>query len=100
VRYNWSYNGRYMLPAGTSTRSLFEDRGLKRPSRKALDQAGIILLVAGVVIAMGVSAVRGLATWLQILGLVLGLIFVAVGLWMARTFRNKDPNRPHRPDQD
>jgi type IV secretory pathway VirB2 component (pilin) len=52
-----------------------------------------------VVIAMGVSAVRGLATWVQISGLVLGLILVVVGLAMARTFRTKDPNRPDRPDQ-
>jgi hypothetical protein len=47
---------------------------------------------------MGVSAVRGLAAWVQILGLVLGLLLVVAGLWMARTFRTKDPNRPHKPD--
>jgi type IV secretory pathway VirB2 component (pilin) len=46
-----------------------------------------------VVIAMGVSAVRGLATWVQILGLALGLILVLVGLAMARTFRTKDPDQ-------
>jgi hypothetical protein len=53
-----------------------------------------------VVIAMGVSAVRSLATWLQILGLALGLRLVVVGLAMARTFRAKDPNRPQHPDQE
>jgi hypothetical protein len=62
---------------------------LNRPSHKALDQIGLILLVAGVVIAMGVSAVRGLATWVQILGLVAGLLLVVVGLAMGRTFKSK-----------
>jgi uncharacterized membrane protein len=66
---------------------------LKRPSRKTLDQIGILLLISGVVIAMGVSAVRGLATWVSILGLVLGLILVVVGLAMARTFRSKDSDQ-------
>jgi uncharacterized membrane protein len=66
---------------------------LKRPSRKTLDQIGIILLITGVVIAMGVSAVRGLATWVEILGLVLGLILVVAGLAMARTFRAKDSDQ-------
>jgi len=42
---------------------------------------------------MGVSAVRNLATWVQILGLALGLILVVVGLVMARTFRSKDWDR-------
>jgi hypothetical protein len=50
-----------------------------------------VLLISGVVVAMGVSAVRNLATWVQILGLALGLILVVVGLAMARTFRSKDP---------
>ena len=42
---------------------------------------------------MGVSAVRGLETWVQILGLVLGLLLVVAGLAMARTFRSKDPDQ-------
>jgi hypothetical protein len=46
-----------------------------------------------VVIAMGVSAVRGLETWLQILGLGLGLVLVIVGLAMGRTFRSRGPDR-------
>lgn len=65
----------------------------KRPSRKALDQIGIILLISGVVVAMGVSAVRGLSTWVQILGLGLGIVLVIAGLAMARTFRSKDSDR-------
>jgi hypothetical protein len=73
---------------------------LKKPSRKALDQTGIILLITGVVLAMGVSAVRGLETWMEILGLALGLVLVVAGLWLARTFRNKDPKRPQRPDEE
>ena len=77
-------------------------RSLKRPSRKVLDQIGIILLISGVVVAMGVSALaaRGLKTSVEIIGLVVGLVLVVVGLWLARTFRNKDPNRPHRPDEE
>jgi hypothetical protein len=61
---------------------------------------GIILLVAGVVIAMGVSvgASRGMAGWLEIVGLVVGLVLVVVGLWLARTFRLTDPNRPQKPE--
>jgi hypothetical protein len=48
-----------------------------------------------VVIAMGVSSVRGLATWVEILGLVLGLLLVVLGLAMARAFRStKDQDRP------
>jgi type IV secretory pathway VirB2 component (pilin) len=43
-----------------------------------------------VVIAMGVSAVRGLETWVQILGLVLGLLLVLAGLAMTRAFKSKD----------
>jgi type IV secretory pathway VirB2 component (pilin) len=39
---------------------------------------------------MGISAVRGLSTWVQILGLVLGIVLVIAGLAMARTFRSKD----------
>jgi uncharacterized membrane protein len=75
---------------------------LKQASRKVLDQIGIILLIAGVVIAMGVSAMaaRGLKPWVVITGLVVGLVLVVIGLWLARTFRNKDPNRPHRPDEE
>ena len=67
-----------------------------------LDQIGIILLISGVVVAMGVSvmATHGLQTWVAMTGLVVGLILVVVGLWLARTFRNKDPNRPHRPDEE
>jgi len=65
----------------------------KKPSRKTLDQIGIILLISGVVVAMGVSAVRGLSTWVQILGLALGIVLVIVGLAMARTFRSKDSDR-------
>ena len=73
---------------------------MNSPSRKVLDQIGIILLISGVVIAMGVSAMaaRGLKTSVEIIGLVVGLVLVVVGLWLARTFRNKDPNRPHRSD--
>ena len=74
---------------------------MKQLSRKTLDQIGIILLIAGVVVGMGVSmgASRGMATWLIVTGLVIGLLLVAVGLWMARTFRTTDPKRPHKPDQ-
>jgi uncharacterized membrane protein len=73
---------------------------LKKPSRKVLDQIGIILLIAGVVIAMGVSAMasRGLKIWISIVCLVIGLLLVVVGLWLARTFRKADPDRPHRQD--
>ena len=73
---------------------------MKASTRKLLDQIGIILLIAGVVMAMGVSALaaKGLATWAQVTGLVVGLAFAAVGLWMARTFRTADPKRPHRSD--
>jgi type IV secretory pathway VirB2 component (pilin) len=46
-----------------------------------------------VVVAMGVSAVRGLSTWVQFLGLALGIVLVIVGLAMARTFRSKDSDR-------
>jgi hypothetical protein len=67
---------------------------LNKPSRKTLDQTGIILIISGVVIAMGVSSVRGLATWVEILGLVLGILIVILGLAIGRTFRSKDP-----PDQ-
>ncbi len=63
---------------------------MKRPSRKTLDQVGIVLLISGVVIAMGISVVWGLETWVQILGLVLGLILVGLGLAVGRTFRSKD----------
>ena len=51
---------------------------------------------------MGVSvgATRGMATWVEIVGLVIGLVLVVVGLWMARTFRNADPKRPHKPDEE
>ena len=75
---------------------------MKQPSRKVLDQVGIVMLIAGVVVAMGVSvmATHGLQTWVEITGLVVGLVLVVVGLWLARTFRNKDPNRPHRPDEE
>ena len=67
-----------------------------------LDSIGIILLVAGVVIAMGVSvmASHGLKTWISITCLVIGLILVVAGLWLARTFRKADPNRPHRQDRE
>jgi len=73
---------------------------VNKPSRKALDQIGIILLVCGVVVGMGVSvgATRGMAMWLEIVGLVIGLILVVAGLWMARAFRNADPKRPHKSD--
>ena len=47
-----------------------------------------------------VMATHGLQTWVEITGLVVGLVLVVVGLWLARTFRNKDPNRPHRPDEE
>ena len=75
---------------------------MKKPSRKTLDQVGIILLIAGVVVGMGVSvgATRGMATWLEIVGLVIGLLLVVAGLWMARAFRNADPKRPHKSDQE
>ena len=66
---------------------------MKRPSRKTIDQIGIILLITGVVIAMGISAIRGLATWVEVLGLVVGLLLVLVGLAMARTFKSKDPDQ-------
>ena len=40
---------------------------VRRPSwPKTLDQIGIVLLISGVVMAMGVSTVGGIATWLQI----------------------------------
>jgi hypothetical protein len=74
----------------------------KQPSgSKKRDQIGIILLICGVVLGMGVSvgATRGMAMWLEIVGLVIGLILVVVGLWMARAFRQADPKRPHKPDQ-
>jgi hypothetical protein len=73
-----------------------------RSGAKKRDQIGIILLITGVVAGMGVSmgASRGMADWLMIVGLVIGLLFVAVGLWMARTFRNTDPRRPHKPDDE
>ncbi len=73
---------------------------MKKPSRKLLDQIGIILLICGVVLGMGVSvgATHGMATWLEIVGLVFGLILVVVGLLLARTFRRADPNRPQRPE--
>jgi hypothetical protein len=75
---------------------------VRKPSPKTLDQAGIILLVAGVVVGMGVSvgATRGMATWLVIVGSVIGLLLAVVGLWMARTFRNADPKRPHKSDRE
>ncbi len=75
---------------------------MKRPSRKLLDQMGIILLICGVVLGMGVSvgATHGMAQWLEIVGLVVGLVLVVAGLWMARTFRRADPNRPQKPDRD
>jgi type IV secretory pathway VirB2 component (pilin) len=65
---------------------------MKRLSRKTWDQIGIVLLISGVVIAMGVSAIRGLETWVQILGLVLGLVLVVAGLALARTFRSRGPD--------
>lgn len=63
---------------------------------------GIILLIGGVVVAMGVSVglARGLRTWVAIVGLVVGLILVIAGLWMASSFRNADPKRPHKPDRE
>ena len=59
-------------------------------------------MISGVVVAMGVSvmAAKGLKTWVEITGLVVGLVLVVIGLWLARTFRNKDPNRPHRSDEE
>lgn len=71
-------------------------------SSKVRDQIGVILLIAGVVTGMGVSmgATRGMAAWLQVTGLVIGLILVVVGLWMARAFRHADPKRPHKPDRE
>ena len=73
---------------------------MNKPSRKVLDQIGIVLLIAGVVIAMGVSvmASHGLKTWISVTCLVIGLLLVVAGLWLARTFRKADPNRPHRQD--
>jgi hypothetical protein len=41
---------------------------------------------------MGISAVRGLALWIQILGLMLGLVLVIAGLALTRTFRTKGPD--------
>ncbi len=75
---------------------------MNKPSRKTLDQVGIILLICGVVVGMGVSvgATRGMAMWLEVVGLVIGLILVATGLWLARAFRNADPKRPHKSDQE
>jgi hypothetical protein len=72
---------------------------LNRPSRKTLDQVGIILLIAGVVVGMGVSvgASRGMDRWVEIVGLAVGLALVIAGLWLARTFRHADPNRPQKP---
>jgi len=73
---------------------------VKKPSRRTLEQVGIALLVCGVVTGMGVSvgATRGIAVWLEIVGLVVGLILVVAGLWMSRTFRTVDSDRPHKPD--
>ena len=50
---------------------------------------------------MGVSAVPpGASTmWVQTVGLALGLVLVVAGLWLARAFRNADPNRPQNPDR-
>jgi type IV secretory pathway TrbD component len=36
----------------------------------------------------------------EIAGLALGLVLVVVGLWLARTFRKADPNRPQKPDTE
>ncbi len=74
---------------------------MKRPARKTIDQIGIILLICGVVLGMGVSvgATHGMAMWLEIVGLVLGLVLVVAGLWLARAFRQADPNRPQKPGQ-
>jgi hypothetical protein len=74
---------------------------VNRPSRKILDQLGNILLVAGVVAGMGVSvgAVNGLALWLEIVGVVIGLLLVVAGLWVSHTFRHSDPEGPRRPDR-
>jgi hypothetical protein len=41
-----------------------------------------------------------MAVWLEVVGLVIGLLLVVVGLWMARAFRNADPKRPHKSDQE
>ena len=49
---------------------------------------------------MGVSSVRGLRTWVEVVGLAFGLVLVVVGLWLARTFRKKDHTRPQRPDEE
>jgi hypothetical protein len=74
---------------------------VKQPSRKILDQLGNILLVAGVVAGMGVSvgAANGLALWLEIVGVVVGLLLVVAGLWVSHTFRRSDPEGPRRPDR-
>jgi hypothetical protein len=82
---------------------VYEGGIVKRPSRKALDQIGIMLLISGVVVGMGVSTLtaRGmLKTWVEIVGLIVGLLLVVAGLWLARTFRKADPNRPHKPDAE
>jgi hypothetical protein len=61
----------------------------KRPRQKVLEQAGIILLIAGVVLGMGVSSIPSLARGLQIGLLVLALILVAGGLLVMRKYRSK-----------
>lgn len=54
-----------------------------------LEQAGIIILVAGVVLGMGVSSIQSLGTGLQIGLLVLALVLFAAGLLMITKYRTK-----------
>lgn len=70
---------------------------MKKPSRKALDQIGIMLLISGVVVGMGVSTLAArhyLEIWQGYVGLALGLVLMVAGLWLARTFSKGDSNRP------
>ena len=74
---------------------------MKRPSRKEFDQIGITLVVAGVMVALGVSTLltRGLLqTWVLYTGLAVGLVLVVAGLWMRTTFREVDTDQPRKPD--
>ena len=74
---------------------------MKRPARKEFDQIGITLVVAGVMVALGVSTLltRGLLqNWVLYTGLAVGLVLVVAGLWMRSMFREADPDQPRKPD--
>ena len=62
----------------------------KRPSDKALNQVGILLIVAGVVIGMGIAWIGNLPMGLMISMIVVALACVAAGLALSRRFSAKD----------